>query len=181
MGRAPIAATLAITLAIGAPALLGLGGYLLAKAPDIAFAQEELRRAALERALTHGFSGLAMGWHERAAADFDEALALDPRSIEAYAGLALARTGEADALVDRARAELGDVPVLERVRAYAALLERGEGAAAALPADAAAERSDPIELFVAGLLRLERELRRDERDLGATLDLLLDAILRSPS
>ena len=97
--REPARAALVVALAIGVPAVTALLGYLLAKSAVIERGEVALRSDVLERALSEGFL-----WYTRHDAGLAEkaftlALASDPESIAARAGLLLveARRGSSAA------------------------------------------------------------------------------------
>ncbi len=124
--RAPAQAALVILLALGLPALAGLGGYLLAHHDELVVGRGVLFRGRVDRAIDRGFQALVPGSAEAEHA-FREALALDPANVEAAAGLTLhllrvhqrdARPSldEARRVLDRQEELIGREPDLLRLR-----------------------------------------------------------------
>lgn len=138
-------------LALGLPALAGLGGYLIATRDELSAGQDALYRRRLDRALNRGFTGLLPGFGGAEEA-FSEALALDPANLEATAGLALhhlalhqrigsPRPDEARRVLDRQESLTGRHPDLLRVRLLCAEAEDDADEAAALRREIGDHRS----------------------------------------
>lgn len=164
-------------------AVAGLAGVLGAKWPELRAQAAHRRLEALERELETGFL-LASQRSGRAVDAFSRALAIDPASLEAVAGMAIAllrgsHAGEALAWLDgkdeaaRRHTSLG----LLRAETLRELGRTGEADAfeAGLP-----PASDPLAWFIAA----HREMRRGELGDGAgfqrAADLLVRCILAAP-
>jgi len=122
--REPLKAAFAGVLLLGIPVIAALGGYVLARRPEIAAARQAARLARVELALEQGYLEMAEGNPDRSVSAFERALAEEPMSPEAIGGLALAhvRAGEAAtalAFLDGHAAAAARYPELERVRAMA--------------------------------------------------------------
>jgi tetratricopeptide (TPR) repeat protein len=119
---------------------------------------------------------------ERTLPAFESVLALDPGNLEAYVGAALAElpdTTRCLGWLERARAHVGEQPVLAIVRRHAERLRSGGDPPIPWEAGQAPRPEGSLELFAAGLLALETRLRIDERMLDDVLDHFQRAILCS--
>ncbi|HKE02330.1 MAG TPA: tetratricopeptide repeat protein [Planctomycetota bacterium] len=143
-------AALAGALALGAPLVLALGGYVLAKQPELRAAEARDRHERVERALEDGYLWLDTD-SSRAVPRFEEALASEPRSPEAIAGLCFAeRRPEARlAVLDRHADAEREHRALHRVRARALRELRRADEARAIDAELGPPR-DALERFLDG-------------------------------
>ncbi|MBN2193541.1 MAG: tetratricopeptide repeat protein, partial [Polyangiaceae bacterium] len=88
--RRPFHAVVLLTLVIGLPLVTGLGAYVIRSLPDIRAGWAQVQRDKIEGCLQQGFSELAehddKTAYDRAIGWFDQALAADPKCLEALAG-----------------------------------------------------------------------------------------------
>lgn len=181
--RRPALAALAVVLTIGLPLVAGLGGFLVARLPELRAAADRRSRDAALEVLDRGYLEAAEGKAARAEASFEEAL-------DAWADLPVALALLLDRYVPAARVD-EVAAAYERhadlVRAYPALrwfevdLLRAQGAqeeAAALAATLPAPRRG-IDWYVEGLRRLERYYRGDEAVLDGVLQAFRAAVLNA--
>ena len=89
--RRPMRAALTAALIVGIPLVTGLSGYIWANLPNIEAQKKAQADEAVESALEVGYFELHEGAAQQAVAAFEAALAADPASPEAIAGLALAQ------------------------------------------------------------------------------------------
>jgi tetratricopeptide (TPR) repeat protein len=106
--REPARALVVALLAIGAPALAALGSYVYATRDSVIDAARTRRLAEVEARLERGYFELGEGDAAQAGRIFEEALRLDPDSVEAIVGSVLAlreqrRDAEALASIERHR------------------------------------------------------------------------------
>ncbi len=86
--RRPVRAALAALLIIGIPLVTGLAGFIWAKLPDIRRQEQARIDDAVEERLERGILMNLFDASHEAVSEFEAALALDPASVEAAAGLA---------------------------------------------------------------------------------------------
>ncbi|HKE01172.1 MAG TPA: protein kinase, partial [Planctomycetota bacterium] len=191
--REPAQAALVAVLLVGVPALAALGGYVLAKQPELAAAEDVARRAAVASAVEEGFHELGIqklaGLDDsRAAADaFERALALDPRNVEALLGLGMAqsklekRLEVLDVWAARGGA-VHDPDAIARMRAGALRAAGREAEALALRATLGEPRT-ALACFVEGSIEIERieRLGAGSAPQARVLELFAQAVARSPA
>jgi tetratricopeptide (TPR) repeat protein len=124
--RRPAVAALCAVLAALLPALAALGGWYVAKRPDVEAHERAMLAEGVEDRLTRAFWALRYDdfGFEGAVALFEQALALDPDNVEAVCGLARAelKSGRADLALGRLRvraAAFGPEPLVLRTEAEA--------------------------------------------------------------
>ncbi|MFT7619209.1 MAG: tetratricopeptide (TPR) repeat protein [Planctomycetota bacterium] len=88
--RRPTAAVLLLALAIGVPAVSGLGVWYWTHRDEVAAQEQAKLNDLVESQLETGFFELHHGTKKAAVAAFEEAVSLQPESVEALAGLAMA-------------------------------------------------------------------------------------------
>lgn len=182
--RRPVRATLVLALALGVPLVTGLGGYVVAKWPDIAAQRRRALRDRLEGHLARGFDELGRGSPERARRAFEAALDLDPGCVEAVAGRALAllglhRVAECVAFLDPHGRRSASVPAIERIRADALRLLGPSPGVAGGPGPASGPVTDTG--FFLEAARLVHGPRPDRDHLRRALHHLTRAVFTAPS
>ncbi len=182
--REPAKATLLAVLLLGIPLVAGLGGWVIAKAPEIRAASEQARLDRIERHLEEGFLQLGEGTPENAIAAFEAALAIEPYSAEAIAGTALAlmRSGRADEALEFLAKHPVDAsiqPALDRLRVDALRAAGRTGEASDLEARLG-EPQGALALFLEGSRELRAGKRGEEAAFARALVLLNRAVLMSP-
>jgi Tfp pilus assembly protein PilF len=180
--RRPAQAALALVLALAVPGFAGLGGFLLARWPDMERGAAARRADELEAALEEGFRELGERRYARATAAFDRARAADPRSTEAAAGQMLAllrqdRAEEAVAAWERHAAAAGARPELARLRADALRKAGREEEAAAIEPPEGPPAS-ALEAFVLGSRELDAA-QAEPRAARRAYELFTRAVLQS--
>ncbi|MCA8952662.1 MAG: protein kinase [Planctomycetes bacterium] len=132
--REPFRAALAFTLLIGVPTTTGVIGYLLANRTTLELGAERKRALAREERLARITIDYEAGDYPSALAAADQAVAAEPRDIEARVLRALAQLagGRRDSVLEQlAAADSGDPAAEKRGRALVlAALDRGNEAAA---------------------------------------------------
>ncbi len=181
--REPAKAALAALLALGVPMVSGLGGWAIAKAPELREAAAHAARQRVEGHLEEGYLELGEGSARRAIEAFEAALGIDPRSPEAIAGVALAhlrekRPAEALSFLDARPVDLPHAPAMDRIRAEA-LAEGGREAEAAGIETRLGAPESAIELFVEGSRQVRRGEKGEQEAFVRAVDLLTRACLRS--
>ncbi|MCB9889980.1 MAG: serine/threonine protein kinase, partial [Planctomycetes bacterium] len=88
--REPLKAALIAVLLLAVPAIVGMGGYLLAKSRSIEVGDQTRREEETERRLATAYHQLHEGLPSRAVAQFAAILADDPSVVEARVGQILA-------------------------------------------------------------------------------------------
>ncbi|HKE00320.1 MAG TPA: tetratricopeptide repeat protein, partial [Planctomycetota bacterium] len=165
-----------------APLVLALGGYALAKQPNLRAAEARDRHERVERALEDGYLWLDTD-SRRAVPRFEEALAIEPRSPEAIAGLCFAahRPEERLAILDRHADAEREHRALRRVRAR--VLRDARRAAEARPIEAElGPPRDALERFLdgRGALPFDCAMARGST-MREALDLLASAVRSAPA
>ncbi len=147
--------TLAVVLAGALIALVAVTGYLNKHWPELERGREEQRRAEIEQELEQGYLSLATKTFDQALAAFTRALALEPGSDEALAGLSMAllRLEKPDdalrALDERRPANYRSAGLL-RIRIQALRILQRSDEALECEKDLPPER-EAIDFFLAGL------------------------------
>jgi serine/threonine protein kinase len=159
--RRRAAAAVVVLAAIAIPVIAALGGYIAARRPDVAFAEEKRREIQDELDLLAAYHAFEYGARPAAAPMFEKLAASPYVAVEAIAGAAIAllrddQPREALAALDRAPAGT-DSPGL-------AILRRRALAALGLPippeVEASAERPprEAVDLFLAGKELLDGDI-----------------------
>ena len=87
--RDPRRAALASSLVLASIVAAVLAGSWWSSRAEVRAAAKLTRERAYEQSLQDGFGNLATNWHAAADSNFLRALAIDPHSVEAYAGRAI--------------------------------------------------------------------------------------------
>jgi tetratricopeptide (TPR) repeat protein len=181
--RRPASAAVVALLIVGVPIVAALATYAILTRDAVLEGERAERARQVEALLEEGFFELGDGSADVARAAFERALALDPRSVEAVAGCALAllrqdQPGAAVTLLE-AHAGLRDSSIGLLTLAADAAQASGRVAARAPESRAEAAR-DALECFLAGSRHMARGHRGEWREFPAALREFEMAILRSP-
>ena len=88
--RHPAAAVLVLTVALGAPLVTGLAGFIWASLPSLERTRQMEAFEQVEHSLERGFYEMHHASSDAAVEHFEKVIETDPASGEGYAGLALA-------------------------------------------------------------------------------------------
>ena len=181
--REPAKASLVFVLLLGVPIVAGLGGWVIAKRPEVRAAAEQARRDTVERHLEDGYLELGEGTPEKSIAAFERALAIDADSPEAIAGTALAmlrseRASDALAFLTQHRANAETQPALERLRVDALRASNRAGEADDLEKTLGKSKG-ALALFLEGSREMTKGEAGEKEAFSRALALYTRAILMS--
>ncbi|MCC6671178.1 MAG: protein kinase [Planctomycetes bacterium] len=181
--REPWKAGLAALLAVGLPTVLALGGYLVAKAPEIRAFEALQLHEQVEQVLAEGFLEYSEGRRDTSIPIFARALALAPDSVEALAGHVLAhqKNGNSARALQLLRGRpdmLARNHELRRLEARLLRDLRRDDEAKAVEAELG-ELRGPLDHFLAGLAATQEGHVRGKPAFERAVRLLETAILSS--
>lgn len=156
---------------LGTPVVAGLAGYIIANLPEIAAQERQELEQRVENQLEEGFYQLHHGDPGLALPQFRSAIAMNPGSIEARGGLAMAwlvigNPGSALDVLDQPTLAAPDAAALAALKADA-LKDLGRKQEARATRAAAPPPRSPLACFLAGLRAIRQgHLRGDNTGAG---------------
>ncbi|MAG55706.1 MAG: hypothetical protein CMJ83_05390 [Planctomycetes bacterium] len=182
--REPAKALLTALLCIALLAVAAIGGWAIARMPQIRTARELAHQNALERELEEGFLALADERYLMARRAFGRALIRQPDHLETVAALAIVHVYEGNprealALLDDHASLVRREPALLWVR-QTALWDAGERAAARALGPRLPKPETAFALFLRGELRASQWRRKGPKAWKPALEDFTAAVMMSP-